>query len=99
MDINSIIRIAFNNKCSDIHISENMPLMFRINGSLMLAEEQPNEDEISSMIASLMDKTHKEVFSKGKDVDFAYQTNDGYRLRVNVFRYSKGIAASFKTIK
>ena len=72
--------------------------MFRINGSLLPAQEQPEYSEIKKMIDNLMGDAQKKVFAEGRDVDFAYRIDENLRLRVNVFRYANGIAASLRLL-
>ena len=52
-DICEIIRDARKKGASDIHISEAMPLWYRVNGRLREAELQPSPEEVRSLLLSL----------------------------------------------
>ena len=94
MQIHELTALARNMKASDIHISEGLPLMFRIDGHLAEAPVQLSADETRSLILSLMDEAHREAITSERiDADFALVAPDGTRSRVNVF-YQQGRAAA-----
>ena len=94
MQIHELTALARNNKASDIHISEGLPLMFRIDGHLAEASVQLSAAETRSLILSLMDEAHREAITSERiDADFALVAPDGTRSRVNVF-YQQGRAAA-----
>ena len=94
MQIHELTALARNSKASDIHISEGLPLMFRIDGHLTEAPVQLSAAETRSLILSLMDEAHREVITSERiDADFALVAPDGTRSRVNVF-YQQGRAAA-----
>ena len=86
MQIHELTALARNSKASDIHISEGLPLMFRIDGHLAEAPVQLSAAETRSLILSLMDEAHREAITSERiDADFALVAPDGTRSRVNVF--------------
>lgn len=90
MQIHELTALARNSKASDIHISEGLPLMFRIDGHLAEAPVQLSAAETRSLILSLMDEAHREAITSERiDADFALVAPDGTRSRVNVF-YQQG---------
>ena len=94
MQIHELTALARNCKASDIHISEGLPLMFRIDGHLAEAPVQLSAAETRSLILSLMDEAHREAITSERiDADFALVAPDGTRSRVNVF-YQQGRAAA-----
>ena len=94
MQIHELTALARNSKASDIHISEGLPLMFRIDGHLAEAPVQLSAAETRSLILSLMDEAHREAITSERiDADFALVAPDGTRSRVNVF-YQQGKAAA-----
>lgn len=46
----AIIREARERKASDIHISEGMPIWYRVNGRLLPAQTQMSAEEIRGML-------------------------------------------------
>lgn len=96
--IDNIIITARSMGASDIHISEGMLLLYRINGVLMKADIQPDADKTRNIILGMLDEMQKEELYSGHDVDFAFQTADGNRQRVNVFRQQGKVAATIRIL-
>lgn len=96
--IDNIIMTARSMGASDIHISEGMLLLYRINGVLMKADIQPDADKTRNIILGMLDEMQKEELCAGHDVDFALQTADGNRQRVNVFRQQGKVAATIRIL-
>lgn len=86
MEIDKIILIARELKASDIHMSAGLPLLFRVHGRLEQAPIQPTEEEINEMLYDLLDEKQKRELTDGYDIDFAIESSDGFRQRVNIFR-------------
>ena len=97
-DICEIIRDARKKGASDIHISEAMPLWYRVNGRLREAELQPSPEEVRSLLLSLLSERHRAAFEAGEDADFSLETPEGERQRVNVFRQQKKLAATIRLL-
>ena len=57
MQIHELTALARNSKASDIHISEGLPLMFRIDGHLAEAPVQLSAAETRSLILSASTQT------------------------------------------
>lgn len=55
----AIIREARERKASDIHISEGMPIWYRVNGRLLPAQTQMSAEEIRGMLYAIMPKNLK----------------------------------------
>jgi len=98
MTMEEIILEARRLGTSDIHISEGIPLLFRINGNLQTAPLQFSDEETRQLILSMLTETQKEDLNRIIDADFAVQTSDGHRQRVNVFRQSRGLAATIRLL-
>ena len=99
MQIHELTALARNSKASDIHISEGLPLMFRIDGHLAEAPVQLSAAETRSLILSLMDEAHREAITSERiDADFALVAPDGTRSRVNVFYQQGKISATLRLL-
>ena len=94
MNIHELTALARQMKASDIHLSEGLPLMLRVDGQLVNAPVQLSPDETRGLILSLPDESRREALSAGRiDADFALVAPDGSRSRVNVF-FQQGRAAA-----
>lgn len=96
--MDAIIREARSRGASDIHISEGMPIWYRVNGRLFPADTKLSKKETTDLLENLLSERERETFDRGMDADFAIQTSDGYRQRVNVFRQQKKIAATIRLL-
>ena len=101
MDINNlydIINEARQKKTSDIHFTVGLPTVFRIHGSLTPCEIPLTDSDISDLILSMLNKEQKELLESGEDLDFAIQSPDGSRCRVNVFRAQGQLGAVLRLL-
>ena len=96
--VDEVIRNARENRASDVHISEGMPVWYRIQGRLNPAETGVDPSETESLIIALMNEEQRQRFEQGEDVDFSIQTSDGCRQRVNVFRQQGKLAATIRLL-
>ncbi len=97
-DLDKLIIMCREEKASDIHISAGLPLMMRVHGKLTQTLAQPDERQTQEMLYNLLSARQKEDFDKGLDIDFAVETSDGNRQRVNIFRQKGKIAATIRLL-
>lgn len=93
-----LILMCREEQASDIHMSAGMPLMMRVHGRLTETLAQPSEEETAEMLYGLLSEAQRALFDGGHDVDFALETSDGNRQRVNVFRQKNKIAATIRLL-
>lgn len=98
MNIEDIIIHARQKNCSDIHISEGLPMMVRIHGDLVPGEIVLSAEETRAAILSMLSERELGELKKLRDVDLAIQTSDGHRQRVNVFQQQGKVAATIRLL-
>lgn len=99
MQIHELTALARQMKASDIHISQGLPLMFRIDGVLVEAPVQYDADTTRALIESMLDEAHREALDLHRlDADFAIAAPDGTRSRVNVFYQQGKISATLRLL-
>lgn len=96
--MDEIMRDARAKEASDIHISEGMPMHYRIHGAIRTAELQPGADETRTMLCGMLDEAQQARMKAGEDIDFAVASSDGNRQRVNIFRQQGKIAATIRLL-
>lgn len=64
-------------KASDIHITEGMPVWYRVHGKLTKSQLQFSGEELRALLMGSMDERQKEIFASGRDVDFGLEISDG----------------------
>jgi len=87
--LNRILNYAIKEKASDIHISEWLPITFRINWELIKLPDTSIiwKESMLIIIEQLLDWEKSEIalFKKNKDIDFSFTNIDSTSFRVNWF--------------
>ena len=97
--IDTFLELVVKQKGSDLHIISGNPPRVRLNGDTYAVKyRELSPDEAHDMLYEIMSKEHQEAFENNKGVDFAYQTPELGRFRVNVFEHMRGIGAVFRVI-
>lgn len=99
MNIEQIVKEARGCGASDIHIGEGQPVRFRINGRLTDSGLLLPGQAVRQLLLSLLNDSQKERLEQGVDADFAFETADGNRQRVNVFRQQGRLAAAIRLLE
>lgn len=97
-DIDKIIMTAREAGASDIHLTSGSPLLFRVHGVLVSAPVQLSKDETDEMLYGLLSDRQKKQLMDGYDIDFAIQTADRCRQRVNIFRQQGEVAGTIRLL-
>ena len=99
MDFEKICEIAISRDASDIHFSPNLPVFFRINGEMIVANERKmTSPEIENLLLKILKPNEKILIQKERQVDFLVQTKNGTRLRGNAFFQQGQPAIAFRII-
>ncbi len=87
-------------KASDLHLQVGLPPMLRIDSALVpVAEATPlNEENVESLVFSLIDEEQKQILLKDKEYDFSFAYGDLGRFRVNAFHERGNLAAALRLI-
>ncbi|MBL1275302.1 MAG: PilT/PilU family type 4a pilus ATPase [Ectothiorhodospiraceae bacterium] len=97
--IDAFLKLGREQGCTDIHFAVGMPPLLRSLGELMpIKYRDLTDQELESLIYEILDLEQKAYFEKGKDVDFAYQSEEVGRFRVSLFRKISGIGAAFRLV-
>ncbi len=98
LTIDDLIKEAREKKCSDIHLSLDLPPVYRFAGHLEYTEHQTTSDDIKRMIFSIMSSDQMNKLGEGEDVDFCYETEGGLRHRVNVYHEAGKVCAALRIL-
>ena len=97
--VDTFLELVVKQKGSDLHLISGNPPRVRLNGDTYAVKYRDlSQDETNDMLFEIMSKEHQEAFEKNKGVDFAYQTPELGRFRVNVFEHMRGLGAVFRVI-
>lgn len=98
MTINELVMEARAKGASDLHISSSIPTTWRINGTLCDCGHTITSNNAKEMILSLLSDEQLGLLEDGNDLDFAFETPDFCRQRVNVFRFKGKLAATIRIL-
>lgn len=98
ISIEKLLAFGRQEQCSDIHITQGLPLAMRKHGRLQPTEIQLSNEETEQLILSFCSKAQVEGLKKGIDQDFALQMQDHSRYRVNVYRHRLGLSAAIRLL-
>ncbi|MNC10637.1 Twitching mobility protein [compost metagenome] len=92
MTIVDYMRLASQRSASDIHITVNAPVAFRIHGELQAADDYILKPEDTlTMTREILTEEQYEVFLRQGDLDLSYEIPGVSRFRINLYR-QKGYA-------
>ena len=86
--IESLLNRMLEREASDLHLKVGSPPVLRAHGRLIRMTDQPvlGKPALEAALAYLADEEQLEAFSRDLELDFAYETTDGDRFRVNAAR-------------
>jgi twitching motility protein PilT len=98
------LRAALNHvvtaRASDLHISAGAAPRVRVDGSLSPIDGAPvwNNDDVRSVLRSIMTDAQRARFEQELELDFAYSLSPESRFRVNIFQQREAMGAVFRLI-
>lgn len=99
MDIKELLKLAQEREASDLHITENVPPIMRINGSLVFTDlNKLSRRDTKEMIYSILNEEQKKVFERRLELDFSLTMPGIQRVRINVHMQRGSIEAAFRLV-
>ena len=88
MELQRVIQTMITEQASDLHLKPGQPPILRVDGQLQLPSSSPplTAEEVQNSYRELTSANERKTFAKMHELDFAYSTAAGARLRVNVAR-------------
>lgn len=96
LSIQTLLQRAYEEKASDLHITTDIPPVYRIDGRLQqYGDVSVTADVVREMIEDILPPYKVEEFNKTGETDFNYSLGDLCRFRVNAYhqRSAGAIAA------
>jgi twitching motility protein PilT len=93
------LKLAHERMASDIHITVNSPVMFRIHGELRQIDDQVLTPSATLELAKeLLTTEQYETFLEKGDLDLSYGIPDVSRYRVNVYKQKGNVSLTIRLI-
>lgn len=99
MNLENLFLKAVENGASDLHLIAGLPPYMRVDGELKpLDKKVLNPKDIELMIKGVIDENRQKKFAIEKELDFAYESSDGSRFRINLHFEKGNMGLSARTI-
>ncbi len=97
MPILQLIKKAFEEKASDLHLRADHQPRVRIDGQLYdISGYIPTEQDLKDFFFELLDEQAVKRFESTNDLDFSYSFPDVCRARINLFRQQGKFASAVR---
>ena len=97
--IQEMLKVAWENKASDVHITVGIPPKMRVNGKLMeMPFERMLPPDTEAVLNSIMNDKQKMRFEEKGELDFSYSIPELGRYRVNAFKQRGTIAMALRLV-
>jgi twitching motility protein PilT len=100
MNIDDLLRVAVENKASDLHLKVGNHPYIRIDGHLLPLNDKPriSPEDMLSMAFSMMSNRQKQRFKETAELDMAYGVAGLGRFRVNIFQQRGNVGMVLRVI-
>ena len=97
--IYEILKIAWESKASDVHITVGIPPKMRVNGKLVtLPFDRMFPGDTMEMLLSIMSESQRARFEERGELDFSYSIPELGRYRVNAFKQRGTVAMALRLV-
>lgn len=100
MTLEQIIKTAYSNSASDIHVTPGTPPVIRCSGELLrIGEERMMPDDTESLAKEIFQiADYSKKLEENGEVDFSFAFGDYGRFRANVYKQRGSIAIAIRLI-
>lgn len=99
MTAQELLRLAHGSQVSDIHITVNSPVVFRIHGRLRpLPGESLKPADTAELARQLMTTEQYQQFLEHGDMDFSYGIHGLARFRINVYKQRGSVGLAIRIV-
>ena len=99
MLIEELLEAAVSKGASDIHISANLPPVFRIDGKLIRTNgEALTAENVETLLFPILNNEQRRKLEQDWELDLSYGIHGIGRFRVNIYKNNGTYAAAFRSI-
>jgi len=100
VDINKLLRLALEKRASDLHLNVPSSPVLRIDGELIPQDDLPGvtPQDMEQALREVTTEEQRKVFNQDLELDFAYDTPESGRFRVNASIQRGTISLCFRLI-
>ena len=97
--LHEVLKIAVENNASDIHVKENAPVFYRIDGTIIGCDFTADHDLIYGFIEQVANEKQRAALEVTGDLDLSHREDEVGRFRVNIHRQRGLIGITFRWVK
>ena len=97
--LHEVLKIAVENNASDIHVKENAPVFYRIDGAIIGCDFTADHDLIYGFIEQVANEKQRAALENTGDLDLSHREDEVGRFRVNIHRQRGLIGITFRWVK
>ena len=97
--LNEVLKIAVENNASDIHVKENAPVFYRIDGSMVGCDFIASRELMDSFIGQITNAKQRDALENCGDLDLSHREDSVGRFRVNIHRQRGQLGITFRWVK
>ena len=99
MDLETLLKKAQEREASDLHITENAPPIFRIDGKLLFTDyKNLSREDTKNMVYGILNDEQKKAFEKNLELDFSLTMPGIQRVRINAHMQRGSVEAAFRLV-
>ena len=99
LHIDDLLIEATERKASDLHLTERLPPVVRLDGKLVRLNYQPlTSQDVQRLVYEVLTNQQIQWFEKVRELDFSYGIAGVGRFRFNVYRQRGSIGAAMRAI-
>ncbi|MBO5947633.1 type IV pilus twitching motility protein PilT [bacterium] len=99
MFIEELLEEVVKKGASDLHVSANLPPIFRIDGKLTRREQEPLKPaDVENLLFPMLSNEQRRNLEQNWEIDLSYGVHGIGRFRVNIYKDRGNYAAAFRAI-
>ena len=100
MDVNALLEVANERNASDLHLIAKEKPAVRIDGKLVTLDSEFVSDlDVSKALLAMANNEQHKVFAHEHELDFAWVSPNGTRLRINACRQKGTVGLVFRIVR
>ncbi|HBM16502.1 MAG TPA: twitching motility protein [Lentisphaeria bacterium] len=97
--IRDVLKLAVENKASDIHIKTASPVTLRMSGNLVESDFVTDEKCLSQILSCMLSEEQRKKYNIAGDVDLSYVEPEVGRFRVNIHKQRGSATLAMRHVK
>ncbi|MEX0875178.1 MAG: PilT/PilU family type 4a pilus ATPase [Actinomycetota bacterium] len=100
LDLHQVLEVVLTSGASDLHMTEGLPPMVRLDGDLLPIQGYPvlEREILQRVIYGMLSQKQREKFEEDLELDLSYSLPGKARFRVNCYIQRGAVGAAFRLV-